>query len=99
MRALSIGVDVHSIGSEKGGNETYYRELVKGLASSRTGHRFILYYTKDRAQKWLAQQGDFRSTRFNPTHPFLRIPVVAPWAARRDRLDIYHAQYILPPFL
>ena len=28
--SLRVGIDIHSIGSGKGGNETYYRELVRG---------------------------------------------------------------------
>ena len=99
MTKLTIGLDVHSIGSEKGGNETYYRELARGLASIRTQHHFFLYYSARSHGKRLNLDGEFSNRQFWPIHPALRIPLSAPWCAHRDRLDVYHAQYILPPFL
>jgi glycosyltransferase involved in cell wall biosynthesis len=99
MKQLSIGIDVHSIGSLKGGNETYYRELVRELAKVRCDHRFFLYYTNPEAAQQIAANDRFVLKRLFPTQPALRIPFTIPWRARLDSLDLFHAQFIIPPFL
>ncbi len=48
--SLRVGIDIHSIGSKKGGNETYYRELVRGLETVPSPHDLILYYTNPAAR-------------------------------------------------
>jgi glycosyltransferase involved in cell wall biosynthesis len=32
-----------------------------------------------------------------PASRFLRIPLAFPWRMRKDKLDVFHAQYIVPP--
>ncbi|HEX3351894.1 MAG TPA: glycosyltransferase family 1 protein [Terriglobales bacterium] len=96
--ALRVGIDIHSIGSKKGGNETYYRELVRGLSNVPSNHEFILYYTNPVTSQPGNLNGRFS---FEPVHPSprsLRIPFGFPWRMRKDRLDVFHAQYIVPPF-
>ncbi len=61
--SLRIGIDVHSIGSKKGGNETYYRELVRGLDTVPCNHQFILYYTNPIAPPPSSQNAD--SSRYS----------------------------------
>src|SRR4029077_8425393 len=41
----------------------------------------------------------FRLERIRPSHSILRIPFTLPWRVRGDRLDVFHAQFIVPPFL
>ena len=95
--SLRIGIDVHSIGSKKGGNETYYRELVRGLDTVPSNHKFILYYTNPLAPP-LSQEGKFTLQRVHPSSRSLRIPLGFPWRMRKDKLDVFHAQYVVPPF-
>ena len=99
MKPLRIGIDVHSIGSQNGGNQTYYHELVRALAETPREHHFILYYTKRGALTSIGEQDSVRLTRLWPSHRLLRIPLTLPWLAQHDRLDIFHAQYIVPPLL
>jgi glycosyltransferase involved in cell wall biosynthesis len=99
MKPLRIGIDVHSIGSRKGGNETYYHELVRALAEEPRDHHFILYYTEHEALTRISDQCSLSLSRAWPSHRLLRIPLTLPWLVRRDRLDIFHAQYIVPPLL
>ncbi len=97
--ALRIGIDAHSIGSGKGGNETHFTELVRWLA--RVDHHnqyFVLGCRKNDFEASLGSNGNFRfgaacSNRYR------RIFVSLPSAARRERLDIFHAQSFPPPFL
>jgi glycosyltransferase involved in cell wall biosynthesis len=99
MKRLRIGIDIHSIGSQKGGNETYYRELIGELIKARSDHRFFLYYTNPGAAQQIAANDHFSLERLFPTHPVLRIPCIIPWRARQDSLDLFHAQFIVPSFL
>src|ERR1700737_1440123 len=95
---LRIGIDIHSLGSQKGGNETYYRELIRGVAKLQCNHKFVLYYTNQLTEQQIELNGRFRLERLRPQNPMLRIPMTLPWRLRKDRLDVFHAQHIVPPF-
>lgn len=94
-----IGIDVHSIGTRAGGNETYYRELIKELLKIRCDHRFLLYYISPLAAKQIAVSHGAVLKRLAPAHCSLRIPFTLPWRSKCDHLDLFHAQFIVPPFL
>jgi glycosyltransferase involved in cell wall biosynthesis len=96
--SLRVGIDIHSIGSRKGGNETYYRELVRGLATVPCNHEFILYYTNPVSSQPCNLNGRFSLEPVRPSSRMLRIPLGFPWRMRKDKLDVFHAQYIVPPF-
>jgi glycosyltransferase involved in cell wall biosynthesis len=95
---LRIGIDIHSIGSKKGGNETYYRELVGGLASVVSKHQFVLYYAQPDRPLLKDLDGRFSLRQVRPSFRGLRIPFGLPWRMRQEKLDVFHAQYIVPPF-
>jgi glycosyltransferase involved in cell wall biosynthesis len=99
MKHLRIGIDVHSIGGQKGGNETYYRELIKALMWFPCDHSFFLYFTNPRARQQIGASQRFHLERLRPSHRILRIPFTLPWQVRNHKLDVFHAQFIVPPFL
>jgi glycosyltransferase involved in cell wall biosynthesis len=99
MKQLRVGIDIHSIGSHQGGNETYYRELVRGLVKIRSEHRFFLYHTSPAIAQQITIDDRFTLKALFPAHRTLRIPFTIPRRTRLDRLDLFHAQFILPPFL
>ena len=99
MRPLKIGIDIHSIGSQKGGNETYYRELIREMAQLSCTHNFYLYYTHPGADQQIPASRRFTVRRLKPASPWFRIPFAFPWHVRQDELDVFHAQFIVPPFL
>jgi len=99
MRPLKIGIDIHSIGSQKGGNETYYRELIREMAQLSCTHNFYLYYTHPGADQQIPASRRFTVRRLKPASPWFRIPFAFPWYVRQDELDVFHAQFIVPPFL
>ncbi len=97
---MKIGVDVHSIGSGNGGNETYYRHLVDALFRADVQNEYVLYSTKDGAEELKALQSpNFRVSTLIHSNSYARIPFGIPAQAARDSLDIFHAQFIVPPFL
>jgi glycosyltransferase involved in cell wall biosynthesis len=99
MQRLSVGIDIHSIGTQSGGNETYYRELLRELLKFPSSYQFYLYYTHPSAAKQIPTSEDCCLERLVPGQRWLRIPFTAPWRARVDDLDLFHAQFIVPPFL
>ena len=92
--ALRVGIDVHTLGRRKTGNETYVRGLFEGLGElPRDDVEYIQYYTGNRAP----ELGAFAARRVIPHFPLVRIPLSFPLALGRDRIDVAHFQYIQPP--
>jgi glycosyltransferase involved in cell wall biosynthesis len=96
---MRIGIDAHAIGSESAGNETYYEQLLKHLAAvPANDNRYVVYYTHPDAAARLPTREKFYLKRLWPGTPFWRILVGLPLESRRERLDVFHAQYVIPPF-
>jgi glycosyltransferase involved in cell wall biosynthesis len=96
---MKIAIDVHSLGSQSGGNETYCRQLLRGLAQSPATNQYELFYTHSSA---LNQEGlDGPAFRFIPIpkNPIVRICAVLPRLLAKEKPDVFHAQYVLPPFV
>ena len=94
-----IAIDAHMVGTGETGNETYVRGLVGGLRALDGDHDYLLY-TPDPALIPATLLGErVRARRVVPGDNFRRIGVAMPRAALRDRLDLLHATYILPPWL
>jgi glycosyltransferase involved in cell wall biosynthesis len=96
---MKIGIDAHAIGSGSSGNETYYAQLLKNLAAAPTnGSQYVVYYTHLAAAGLVPVSEKFHLKRIRPATPFWRIPVGFPLEFRREKLDVFHAQYMIPPF-
>jgi glycosyltransferase involved in cell wall biosynthesis len=96
---MIVGIDAHAIGSGSAGNETYYDQLLKHLATAPTnGSRYVVYYTHLDAAARVPPSEKFHLKRLWPGTPFWRIPVGFPLEFRRQKLDVFHAQYMIPPF-
>src|SRR5215471_6081586 len=96
---MIVGIDAHAIGSGSAGNETYYDQLLKHLAAAPTnGSRYVVYYTYLDAATRVPASEKFHLKRLWPGTPLWRIPVGFPLEFRREKLDVFHAQYMIPPF-
>lgn len=97
---MKIGIDVHSIGSGKGGNETYYRSLIEALPRVDQSNQYFLYHTRagKRPMNGFARR-NFATRRIRPASPYFRIPFALPAQIKREPVDVFHAQFIVPPFL
>ncbi len=97
---MRIGIDAHSIGSGQSGNETYYRSLLQALDDAGDEHEYVVYGTNESAIAALQlDRQRFWISQVRPTTPYARIPFAMPLKVHRDRLDVFHAQFIIPPFL
>lgn len=96
---MKIAIDVHSLGTQSGGNETYCRQLLSGLAQTPGGNQYDLFYTHLAA---LRQEG-IGDPAFHfipiPRNPIVRICAVLPRLLAKMKPDVFHAQYVLPPFM
>jgi len=96
---MKIAIDVHSLGTQSGGNETYCRQLLRGLAQSADRNQYELLYAHPAA---LSQEGvgdpPFHFVPI-PKNPFVRICAVLPRLIAGMKPDVFHAQYVLPPFM
>jgi glycosyltransferase involved in cell wall biosynthesis len=96
---MRVGIDAHAIGSQQSGNETYYEQLLKHLASIPTNsNRYVVYYTNPAAAGRIPASEKFCLKRLWPATPFWRVPVGFPLEFRKQKLDVFHAQYMIPPF-
>jgi len=94
---MKIAIDVHSLGTQAGGNETFYRQLLNGLAADKSDNRYDLFYTNPAALNQCNGDPRFHFERI-PHNPLLRICGTLPRLLRSTKPDIFHCQYILPPF-
>lgn len=92
--SLRVGIDIHAIGSRQTGNETYVRNLVEQLILLQEPALDLgLYHTHpDAAPQWRD-----RCRRVWPAPASLRIPLGFPAVLARDRIDVAHFQYVMPP--
>jgi glycosyltransferase involved in cell wall biosynthesis len=92
---MQIAIDVHSLGSRAGGNETYYQQLLRGLVESRSKHQFTLFYTHPEAMQFSSTDDRFRWVPI-PQNRLLRLGLALPLWLRHYAPDIFHCQYIAP---
>jgi glycosyltransferase involved in cell wall biosynthesis len=93
---MNIAIDIHSIGSQSGGNETYIRQLLRGLAEDQSNHQYQLFYTHAAALNGGHTDPRFSFTKI-PANPIARICGALPRLLRKTQPDVFHCQYVLPP--
>jgi len=98
---MRIGIDAHCIGQRKTGNETYTYNLVKHLALLEPdGIDYIVYLTSAAERNGGVFDGPRSRTKLiRPETPYLRIPIAFALDSRAEKLDLFHAQYLLPHHL
>lgn len=98
---MRVGIDAHCLGQKKTGNETYTYTLVKHLLLlERDSIEYTVYVggALENGEKLCSNQG-FEFKPIRPGTPFIRIPVGFAIESRARRLDVLHAQYLLPHHL
>lgn len=97
--ALRIGIDGDTLGRKRTGDESYLASLMRALGRVDPVNDYTVFVRDADA---VAQQFSTLSAwRFRPVRPksiWLRYPLGFPAALRRQRLDLLHTQYFVPPF-
>jgi len=98
---MRVGIDAHCLGQKKTGNETYTYGLVKYLAGlERDGIEYTVYVGGGwEGEKRLPSREWVRSKVIRPANPLVRIPIGFAIQSRAQKLDVLHAQYLLPHHL
>jgi glycosyltransferase involved in cell wall biosynthesis len=94
---MKIAIDAHSVGSQAGGNETYFRQLLRGLARDKSDNEYTLFQAHRDPLEEVARDPRFTSVAI-PKNPILRLTVSIPRLLKKTRPDVFHCQYIRPPF-
>src|SRR5947199_10534238 len=94
---MKIAIDVHSIGTQAGGNETYFLQLLRGLALDKSDHQYTLFYVHPEALEEIKGDPRFHSVLV-PKNPIARLCFSLPRLLRKIRPDIFHCQYVQPLF-
>jgi glycosyltransferase involved in cell wall biosynthesis len=92
---MKVAIDVHSLGAQAGGNETFYRQLLQGLSKDDSPNQYILLYTRPDAPSVLELDRRFDWIHV-PEHPVRRNAFSIPAVLRATKPDVFHCQYIVP---
>lgn len=92
---MKIAIDAHSLGTQAGGNETYYRQLVRGLAQDKSLNRYTLFHTHPFSLPEAESDARFTLHKIS-ANPLLRLTAALPLALRKIRAEVFHCQYIKP---
>lgn len=96
---MKVGIDVHTLGSKASGNENYCLQLLQDLAKTdANGDRYVIYFSHLKGRAKIPLSDQFEVKRIRPANPFVRVPLSFPIEFRRERLDVFHTQYFMPPF-
>jgi glycosyltransferase involved in cell wall biosynthesis len=95
---MKIAIDVHSLGTQSGGNETFYRQLVRGLAEDQSDNRYHLLYSSPGALNDFQWDARFQFSKI-PANPIQRNGVSLPRMLQKTKPDVFHCQYVKPPFV
>ena len=97
IRSLNIGLDAHALLAVGTGNHSYLRGLIEGLGQVDRKNNYLLYdVNQTPAFLQNGAQRNFHARPLRMHSALTRNFVTVPLAQRRDRLDIFHAQFFLP---
>lgn len=92
---MKIAIDVHSLGTQAGGNETYFRQLVRGLAADPSENHYTLFHTHPIALEAVCNDPRFTLCAI-PKNPIARLALALPRKLREIKPDVFHCQYVQP---
>jgi len=94
---MKVAIDAQALGTQGGGDETYIRNVIRGLATVDPTGDYTLYLARPLPN--LNIPGTEHMSRVVVPHKlFRRTPISIPLRAARDHIDVIHAQYAGPPF-
>jgi glycosyltransferase involved in cell wall biosynthesis len=97
---LRIGIDAHTVGQRRTGDESYTTGLIRGLSRIDQRNHYTLYTTSEAAEDLLGPlPSNFHLRRVHPHQREARIAFSLPLRLSLDRNDVVHFQYIAPPIL
>ncbi|MDP6522869.1 MAG: glycosyltransferase family 1 protein [Kiritimatiellia bacterium] len=97
---MRIGIDLHALHSLMQGSRTYISNLTSALLVADEANEYVLYLPRDiredEIQAW--RRGNVEVRYLKCQNRILRLCLEFPFRLRRDRIDVFHCQYV-PPLL
>src|SRR5262245_57756660 len=94
---MRIAYDAHAIGSRLTGNETYSRNLLRGLLEVDPESEYVVYLKRDLGKHEVVPSAPNAVLRPAVSGSRIRrLFVEMPRLLREDRPDVLHVQYIAP---
>jgi glycosyltransferase involved in cell wall biosynthesis len=94
---MRIAIDARALGGGGGGDENYTRNIIRALASVDPDNEYTLYVTPGLPQPTIPGAERMRCVELAPKNLQARILLSMPLALARERIDVFHAQYLAPP--
>jgi glycosyltransferase involved in cell wall biosynthesis len=95
---MMIALDVHVIGEQETGNETYTLNLARSLLRAADGRTFGLFTPHpERLPADLTTAHNAHVHEVHPANHLVRVPLALPYALKRTGARLVHVNYILPP--
>ncbi|MBX3111890.1 MAG: glycosyltransferase family 4 protein [Fimbriimonadaceae bacterium] len=95
MSALTVAIDARLATTRNTGDTSYWRGLLRGLATIESDATFLLYSNAPRPE-WIPEGGKFRWVHLEGPSRWWSL-VKFPLAARRAGAQVVHTQYTLSP--
>jgi glycosyltransferase involved in cell wall biosynthesis len=92
---MRIAVDAQVLGRSRGGDETYFRNLIRRYPRLRPDHEYWFYYTHPGAEPLLRNlPGCVHPRSLAVQNPLGRVPWAYLWRMWREPVDVFHTQYV-----
>lgn len=96
---MRIGIDLHAITDFMQGTRTYTINIVKHLLKIDKENKYYLYATENSNHiQQLFSQENVCIKKVFPQQRIIRIPISFPVRLAIDSVDVFHCQYMGPPF-
>src|SRR4051794_8970966 len=93
---MHVGIDAQVLGSQRGGAETYTRNVIRALATLDPEGHYTLLSPRPLQVSQITSLGCVRSVVVPPQLLFGRIPISLPLALFKERIDLLHADFMAP---
>lgn len=97
-QSMRIGLDGDVLGRKRTGDESYLASLMRGLNRVGRDHSYRVFVRDEETVSSMFQELDrFSFTSVSPKSIWLRHAFGFSMKLRRDRVDLLHVQYFVPP--
>jgi len=93
---MRVGLDGWVLGSQIGGDETYLRNVIRGLAAVEPDDDYTLFVSTHLPSDAIPGAQDMRRVWVQPRNPRIRLPLALPLALAQHRVEVLHVQYAAP---
>ncbi len=96
--SVKVGIDARALGSQRGGDQVYTRNLIRELGRIDPGGDYTLFLAPPLPRTPIAGAARMRHVMVQSHLPFGRVPLPFALTLAAARLDVLHLHYIAPLF-